>query len=64
MILQHLTPTKRTLASSPQSKCASCRQQGHADSKSLLQQNPPVLNRGCRLTRLFCIMAVKQWQWQ
>jgi len=30
----------------------SCRQQGHADSKTLLQQNPPVLNWGCQLTQV------------
>jgi len=30
---------------------ASCHQQGHAGSKTLLQQNPPVLNWGCWLTQ-------------
>jgi len=30
----------------------SCHQQGRADSKTLLQQNPPVLNCGCRLTQV------------
>ena len=30
----------------PQSKSASCNQQGHANSKTLLQQNPPGVNRG------------------
>ena len=29
-----------------------CRQQGHAGSKTLHQQNPPVLNWRCRLTRV------------
>jgi len=28
------------------------RQQGHAESKTLLQQNPPVLNWDCRLTEV------------
>jgi len=31
--------------------CASCRQQGHVGSRTLLQQNPPVLNWGCRLSQ-------------
>jgi len=30
---------------------ASCRQQGHVGSKTLLQQNPPVLIWGCQLTQ-------------
>jgi len=39
-----------------------CFQQGHAGSKTLQQQNPPVLNWRCRLTQgLTCIMAVKRW---
>jgi len=31
---------------------ASCYRQGHVDSKTLLQQFPPVLNWGCRLTQV------------
>jgi len=31
---------------------ASCRQQGRAGSKILLQQNPPVLNGGCQITQV------------
>ena len=34
----------RILASSPYSKCTSCRHQGHAGGKTLLQQNPSDLN--------------------
>jgi len=37
-------------ASSHLSECASSCQQGHAGSKALLQQNPPVLNWWCQLT--------------
>jgi len=29
-----------------------CYQQGHAGSKTLFQQNPPVLNWGCQLTQV------------
>jgi len=43
---------RRTLLSYPYSECASCRQQGHAGSKTSLQQNTPVLNWGCRLTQV------------
>jgi len=39
-----MTPLRRTLLSSPLSECASCHQQGHTGSKTLLQQNPPVLH--------------------
>ena len=42
-----VTPLRRTLASSPKSECTRCRQQGHAGSKTLLQQNPRFLNWGC-----------------
>ena len=38
-----LTPLRRTLASSPQSECTNCHQQDYVGSKTLLQQNPPVL---------------------
>ena len=55
-----MTLLRRTPASSTQSKCAGCRQQGHVDSKTLHQQNPPVLNWRCRLTQVTCIMAVKR----
>jgi len=47
-----VTPLRRTLVSSPSSECASCHQQGHEGSKTLLQQNPPVLNCGCRLMQV------------
>ena len=50
------TVLRRTPASSPYSECAGCRQQGHAGSKTLHQQNPPVLNWRCQLT---CIIVVK-----
>jgi len=33
-------------------ECTSCRQQSHAGSKTLLQQNTPVLKLGCRLTQV------------
>jgi len=48
----HVTLLRRTLLSYPYSECASCRQQGHAGSKTSLQQNTPVLNGGCRLTQV------------
>ena len=35
-----------------QSECASCHQQGRAGSKTLLQQNPPVINWGSRLMQV------------
>ena len=38
--------------SSCKSGCASCRQQGHVGSQTLLQQNRPVLNWGCPLTQV------------
>jgi len=47
-----ITLMSRTLASSPQSECASCCQQVHAGSKCLLQQNHPVLNCGWQLTQV------------
>ena len=34
------------------SESAGCRQQGHAGSKTLHQQNPPVLNGRCRLMQV------------
>ena len=37
--------------SSLQSECAGCFQQEHAGSKTLHQQNPPVLSWRCRLTQ-------------
>jgi len=43
---------RRTLASSPQSECSGCRQQEHASSKNLHQQNLPVLNWKCHLTQV------------
>ena len=54
------TPLRRTLVSSAKSECASCRQQWHVGSKSFLQQNPPVLNWECQLTKVDFIIAVKQ----
>jgi len=49
-----ITLLKRTPASfNPNhTKCAACHQQGHAGSKILHQQNPPVLNWRCRLTQV------------
>jgi len=41
-----------SLASSPLSKCAGCRQQGHACCKTLHWQNPPVLNGRRWLTQV------------
>ena len=41
----------RPTASSPWSECTGCHQQGHAGSKTLHSQNPPVLNWRCRLTQ-------------
>ena len=38
---------------------ASCCQQGHAGSKNLLQQNRAILNSGCQLTKVDCIMAME-----
>jgi len=53
---------RRIPASSPQSECAGCHQQGHVGSKTLHQLNPPVLNWRCRLTQLdlheWCKMVV------
>jgi len=47
-----VTPLRRTLVSSLQSKCCSCHQQGLVGSKTSLQQNPPVLNWRWQLTRV------------
>ena len=41
------------LASSPWSECAGCCQQGHAGSKTLHLQNPPVLNWRCQLMQVY-----------
>jgi len=49
--LTQLTPS-RTLVSSPKYECTSCRQHGHASSKSLLQKNPPVLSWRCQLMQV------------
>jgi len=43
MEMVQVAPLRRTQASSFQSECASCHQQGHMGSKTFLQQNPPVL---------------------
>ena len=45
-----ITLLRRTPASSPQSECAGCCQQGHAGSKTLHQKNLPVLNWRRRIT--------------
>ena len=47
-----ITLLRRSPVSSPQSECAGCRQQGHAGSKTLHQQNNPVLNRRCQLMQV------------
>jgi len=47
-----VTPLRRTLASSPNFECASCHHQAHTDSRTLLQQNPPVCNSGCWLMQI------------
>ena len=47
-----MTLLRRTPASSPQPKCASFCQQGHVGSKTLHQQNPPVLNSRCQLMQV------------
>jgi len=60
MKMAQITLLRRTLASSPYCECASYRQQGHAGSKTLLQQNPSATGQ----CRLYCIMAVKQQQQQ
>jgi len=36
-----------------------CRQQGHAGCKTLLQQNPPVLNQRCLLTQVLLCNGCK-----
>ena len=41
-----VTPLRRALASVPTAEFASCHQQGCANSKTLLHQNPPVRNWG------------------
>jgi len=52
MEMVHVTLLRRTVASSPQFECASCRQQVHAGGKTLLQQNPLVFNWGRRLMQV------------
>jgi len=52
MEMVYITSLRRTLASSPESECDACCQQWHTGSKTLLQQNPPVLNWGRRLTQV------------
>jgi len=47
-----VTTFRRTLGSPCYSECASCHQQVHAGSKTLLQQNPSVFDCGCRLTQI------------
>ena len=37
---------------SQESQCTSCPQQGHEGSKTLLQQNPPVLNWRCQIMQV------------
>jgi len=48
-----ITWLRRTPACSPQSQyIAGCHQQGPLGSKTLHQQNPPVLDWRCRLTQV------------
>jgi len=47
-----VTPLRRTLVSSAYPEHASCRQQGHVGGKTVLQQNPPIINWGCWLMQL------------
>jgi len=47
--MMQATPLRRTLNVS---KCTSCHQHGHVESKTLLQQYPAVLNWGCRLMQV------------
>jgi len=42
----------RTLASSSQPECASCRQQGYVNNKTFLQQNLLLLNCAARVTQI------------
>ena len=54
MEMVQVIPWRRTLASSPESECTSCHQQGHTGSKTFLQQNPPVLNWGWVAAKAVC----------
>jgi len=66
----HVTPVRRMLASSPWSERARCRRHGHAGGKTLLQQNPLILNWGCRLMqvvlyndcKLVAVVVVTIWR--
>ena len=53
-----VTLLRRTLVYSL-SDYADCCQQGHVGSKTLLQQNPPVLNWGCQLREVDLFDAMK-----
>jgi len=52
--LQRIRIREKTLELYP-----GCCQQGHADSKTLHQQNPPVLNWGCPLTQVYLYNGCK-----
>jgi len=54
MEMAHITPWRRTLASSPKPNAlvAISKRMPHAGSKTLLEQNPPVLNYGCQLMQV------------
>ena len=47
-----MTLLRRTPASSPKSECAVRHQQGHAGSKTMHHQNPPVLNWRCWIVQV------------
>jgi len=52
MKMAQITLLRKMLASSPSSICAICCQRGHARCKTLLQQNPTVVNWGCWLRQI------------
>jgi len=43
----------------PWSECIACHEQWHADSKTLLQENPPVLIVGCWLPEVYLYNGCK-----
>ena len=44
----YVTPLRRIVVSFLKPEFVGCSQQGQVDSKTLLQQNPPVLNWRCQ----------------
>jgi len=62
-MLQYPELSRRTPASSSKSERAGYRQQGHAGSKTLHQQNPPVLNWRCRPTQADLYNGRKMGGW-